>query len=217
MKQQIKIYTDGGCDRNPGGTGGWAYLITNGDRTVENSGRVENTTNNRMELTAAIQALHALTRPTELELLTDSQYLSRGITEWIGNWVRQGWHLKDGSPVKNTDLWQDLAAQARKHRITWTWVKGHADDPYNLHVDQLVQAAIKGKKGKASVPKESSDLVPKVELVMKQHKPVAISIRMAAPGESKSSSAKKIQVDLKHIQKLIEDLLEAQRQAEENR
>jgi ribonuclease HI len=211
---QITIYTDGGCDKNPGGTGGWAYLITNGEKTVEKNGREEDTTNNRMELTAAIEALKALTRSSEVQVYTDSQYLSRGITEWIDGWIRHGWRLKDGSPVKNAGLWQELLTFCTRHRVHWNWVKGHGTDPNNIRVDKLVQEAIKGVKSKKPRTVSSDALMPHVSLVRRLKKPVGITIAMIDPAADKPQS--KIQVELKHLQGLIEDLIKAQRQAEEN-
>lgn len=138
----ITIYTDGGCNPNPG-PGGWAALIITPDGTEQAlSGSEVNTTNNRMELTAALQALEALNTTSDIDLYTDSQYLRRGVTEWLAEWQRRGWKKTDGSLVLNRDLWAALARNLHKHRVTWHWVKGHADNPYNERVDRLASAAI---------------------------------------------------------------------------
>ena len=140
MKQVI-IHTDGGCAGNPG-PGGWAAVLTYEGRTKELSGAVADTTNNRMELTAAIEALRALKEPCEVELHTDSQYLRLGITEWLPQWKARGWRTASKKPVKNTDLWRDLDRAAQSHRIKWRWVKGHAGHAFNERCDQLATAAI---------------------------------------------------------------------------
>ncbi len=136
----VIIYTDGGCRPNPG-TGGWAAILTYRGHVKEMSGGENNTTNNRMELTAAVEALHALKRSSQVELYTDSQYLKRGITEWLPAWKRRGWVRKDGE-LKNEDLWKRLDRLAGKHQIEWKWVRGHAGDAMNERCDQLAQAAI---------------------------------------------------------------------------
>lgn len=137
--KKIEIHTDGACLGNPG-PGGWAALLRHGQVERELAGGEPATTNNRMELMAAIMALEALKAPCEIVLSTDSQYVQKGIGEWLPNWVRRGWKTAAGDPVKNQDLWQRLEAAARPHRITWTWVKGHAGHPENERVDQLARA-----------------------------------------------------------------------------
>ena len=140
--QPVIIYTDGGCSPNPG-PGGWAALLRYGGHERELSGRFRNTTNNRMELRAAIEALEALKRPCAVIVYTDSEYLRNGITIWVKAWVRGGW-LKKQKPVKNKDLWQRLLAAVARHEpaggVTWEWTRGHADDPLNERVDRLANA-----------------------------------------------------------------------------
>jgi ribonuclease HI len=137
---KVIIYTDGGADPNPG-IGGWAAVLRYGDSEKVLSGSDPATTNNRMELQAAISALEALTRPSQIEFHTDSEYLRRGISEWIGRWQAQGWRHKGGKPIPNLDLWQQLAALVSQHDINWHWVKGHAGDPLNERVDALARQA----------------------------------------------------------------------------
>jgi ribonuclease HI len=139
-QSKIVIYTDGGCQPNPG-AGGWAALLIYGEQQKELMGGAPNTTNNQMELTAAIMALETLTRPCEVELYTDSEYLKNGITSWITNWKRKGWKNSSGEPVKNRDLWERLDSATQRHRIRWMWVKGHANNIYNERVDQLATQA----------------------------------------------------------------------------
>jgi len=135
----VVIYTDGGCDPNPG-TGGWAAILTSGDNERELSGAAANTTNNRMELTAAVEALSALKRPCKVVVVTDSQYLQKGVTEWMAGWKRRGWR-RAGGPVKNQDLWQQLDALSAEHDVHWTWVRGHAGHEYNERCDVLATEA----------------------------------------------------------------------------
>ncbi len=137
----IEIYTDGACRGNPG-PGGWAALLQMGERVREISGAETHTTNNRMELTAVIRALEVLKRPVEARIYTDSQYVRRGITEWLSAWQARGWRTADRKPVKNQDLWQRLAEVSAQHRLEWLWVPGHAGVPGNERVDQLANAAI---------------------------------------------------------------------------
>jgi ribonuclease HI len=137
--KQVVIHTDGGCEGNPG-VGGWAAVLRYGTQTREISGGEIATTNNRMELTAAIRALQTLREPCSVEMFTDSQYLRKGITEWIGAWKARGWKTKDKQPVKNVDLWQQLDVAAAKHRIAWKWLKGHAGHQDNERCDQLAAA-----------------------------------------------------------------------------
>ncbi len=141
MMQTVEIWTDGACSGNPG-PGGWAALLRyNGtEKTV--SGGDKLTTNNRMELQAAIAALQALTRPCKVNLHTDSQYVRGGITQWLANWKRNGWRTADRKPVKNADLWQALDAAAARHDIAWKWVRGHAGHAENERVDELAREAM---------------------------------------------------------------------------
>jgi ribonuclease HI len=137
----VVIYTDGACRGNPG-PGGWAALLRMGDHEREISGAEPHTTNNRMELTAVIRALQALKRPVQAQIYTDSEYVRRGITEWVAAWKTRGWRTADRKPVKNQDLWQQLDELVRNHRIEWHWVPGHAGVPDNERVDQLANSAI---------------------------------------------------------------------------
>jgi ribonuclease HI len=137
----VEIFTDGACKGNPG-PGGWGAIIRSGAHEKELSGGEPLTTNNRMELMAAIIALEALTRPCEVELFTDSQYVRNGITEWMKGWKARGWLTADRKPVKNEDLWRRLDAARSAHTIRWHWVKGHASDPLNIRVDALAVAAM---------------------------------------------------------------------------
>ena len=136
-----QIYTDGGCRGNPG-PGGWGGVLQAGSAEKELWGGEANTTNNRMELTAVIRALGALTRPASVQIHTDSQYVQKGISQWIHNWKRNGWKTADKKPVKNADLWQELDRISQQHRITWLWVKGHAGHPGNERADTLANRGI---------------------------------------------------------------------------
>jgi len=138
----IDIYTDGACSGNPG-PGGWGALLIWNGHEKELSGAEANTTNNRMELMAAIMALNALKRPSTVHLHTDSRYLKDGINSWIHNWKRNGWKTAAKKPVKNDDLWQALDAAIKRHRIEWHWVKGHAGHPENERADKLATQAIR--------------------------------------------------------------------------
>jgi len=138
---RVEIFTDGACSGNPG-PGGWGAILRWGERERELSGGEALTTNNRMELTAAIAALEALKRPCAVELFTDSAYLRNGITQWIHGWRRKGWRTADKKPVKNVELWQELDELARRHDITWHWVKGHAGHAENERADELARAAM---------------------------------------------------------------------------
>ncbi len=138
---EVVIYTDGACSGNPG-PGGWgAVLRWNGTEKDLHGGELQ-TTNNRMELMAAISALEALTRPSQVELHTDSKYLLDGITKWITGWQRNGWRTAAKKPVKNEDLWRRLVAAMDRHEITWVWVKGHAGDEGNERADELARLGI---------------------------------------------------------------------------
>jgi len=137
---KVEIFTDGACKGNPG-PGGWGAVIRSGTRERELSGGEKLTTNNRMELTAAIEGLGALKRPCHVTLSTDSRYVMDGLTKWIHGWQRNGWRTADKKPVKNADLWQALLAAAKPHRIDWQWVKGHAGHPENERADRLASDA----------------------------------------------------------------------------
>lgn len=137
----VSIHTDGACSGNPG-PGGWGAILRWAGRERELSGGELHTTNNRMELYAAIAALEALKRPCTVDLHTDSQYLRHGITEWIHAWKRNGWRTADKKPVKNADLWQRLEAAMTRHDVRWHWVRGHAGNPLNERADALARAAI---------------------------------------------------------------------------
>jgi ribonuclease HI len=142
VDQTVDIYTDGACSGNPG-PGGWGALLTYGAHTKELcGGDGPSTTNNRMEVTAAIQALESLTRPSKVRLFTDSTYLRSGITKWLAGWQRNGWLTSERKPVKNADLWQRLAEAVKRHEIEWLWVKGHAGDPGNERADQLANQGL---------------------------------------------------------------------------
>ncbi len=143
MSGVVDIYTDGACRGNPG-PGGWAAVLSAGAREKEISGAQLLTTNNRMELQAVIEALSALNRPAQVRLYTDSQYVRRGILEWLAQWKARGWKTADRKPVKNQDLWQQLETAAARHRIEWHWVPGHAGVPGNERCDLLANAAIDG-------------------------------------------------------------------------
>jgi ribonuclease HI len=140
-ERSVQIYTDGACRGNPG-PGGWGAVLISGDREKELNGAEPLTTNNRMELTAAIEALAALRRECRVDLHTDSQYLRNGITEWIHQWKRRGWRTADRKPVKNVDLWQALESELARHSVAWHWVRGHSGDPGNERADRLANAAI---------------------------------------------------------------------------
>ena len=134
----VEIYTDGACSGNPG-PGGWGVLLRSGGHARELSGGSAQTTNNRMELQAAIEALRALKRPSDVALYTDSVYVRDGITKWIHNWKRNGWRTAAKKPVKNVDLWQDLDGLLPGHKVAWHWVKGHDGNPGNERADELAR------------------------------------------------------------------------------
>lgn len=145
LAMRVIIHTDGACSGNPG-PGGWGAVMQWGDRTRELKGGEAHTTNNRMELTATIEALEALNRPCEIDLHTDSQYVRNGITRWIHNWKRNGWKTADRSPVKNADLWQRLdAALVRHPDIRWHWVRGHDGHTLNERADELARTGLQAK------------------------------------------------------------------------
>lgn len=138
---QVEIYTDGACKGNPG-PGGWGALLVAGKHRKEMFGGEANTTNNRMELLAVIRALEALNKPCSVVLHTDSQYVQKGISEWIHGWKARGWKTAAKAPVKNADLWQTLDAVSQKHEIDWRWVKGHAGHDGNEAADQLANRGV---------------------------------------------------------------------------
>jgi ribonuclease HI len=139
--------TDGACKGNPG-PGGWGVVIRSGESEKELSGGEALTTNNRMEMTAAIRGLRALKRPCRVVLSTDSRYVMDGLTKWLPGWLRNGWRTAARQPVKNADLWQELVAAAAPHQIRWEWVKGHAGHPENERADKLAsEAAMKAGRG----------------------------------------------------------------------
>jgi ribonuclease HI len=137
----VTIYTDGACSGNPG-PGGWGAVLVFGEHEKELKGGEANSTNNRMELMAAIAALNALTRPCRVDLYTDSQYLRGGITGWIHGWKKNGWRTADKKPVKNVDLWQQLDEALKRHDVRWHWVRGHAGHDMNERADRLAREAI---------------------------------------------------------------------------
>ncbi len=137
---EVEIFTDGACKGNPG-PGGWAAVIRSGSHEKELSGGEAGTTNNRMELLAAIRALEALKRPCDVTLWTDSIYVRDGISKWVHGWLRNGWKTADRKPVKNAELWQELLAASKPHRVEWVWVKGHAGHPDNERADRLASDA----------------------------------------------------------------------------
>jgi ribonuclease HI len=147
MTPQVVIYTDGACSGNPG-PGGWGAILIAGPNERELSGGEAHTTNNRMELMAAIQALEALNKPCRVELHTDSQYLRTGITEWIAGWKQRGWKTAAKAPVKNEDLWRRLDEARARHTVDWRWVRGHDGHPQNERADALARQGVKQVLGK---------------------------------------------------------------------
>ena len=144
----VTIYTDGACKGNPG-PGGWGAWLSTAGHEKELCGGESNTTNNRMELTAPIEALATLKRTCQIVIYTDSEYVRKGMTEWILGWQRRGWKTADNKPVKNADLWQRLDALCKLHQVEWRWVKGHAGDPGNERADVLAnQGVLVGQRGR---------------------------------------------------------------------
>ena len=137
----IYIYSDGACKGNPG-MGGWGALLVAAGHRKEISGGEANTTNNRMEMTAVIRALESLKRPSTVEVHTDSQYVQKGISEWMAGWKRRNWHTADGKPVKNQDLWLQLDALSQLHDVKWKWVRGHSGHPENERADALANQGV---------------------------------------------------------------------------
>lgn len=150
---KVEIFTDGACKGNPG-PGGWGAVLRMGAHEKELFGGEAHTTNNRMELTAVIEALRALKRPCEVIVHTDSQYVQKGISEWIRGWRARGWKTADKKPVANADLWQTLDALAGEHRIEWRWVRGHAGHPENERADALANRGVAGVRagGRGAAP-----------------------------------------------------------------
>ncbi|WP_349570086.1 ribonuclease HI [Azotobacter salinestris] len=141
MSDKVEIYTDGACKGNPG-PGGWGALLVCRGVERELWGGEAETTNNRMELTAAIRALAELKRPCEVQLTTDSEYVMRGIQEWLPNWKKRGWKTAARQPVKNADLWQQLDEQVARHQVSWSWVRGHTGHPGNERADLLANRGV---------------------------------------------------------------------------
>jgi ribonuclease HI len=161
MSARVAIWTDGACSGNPG-PGGWGAILRYGDREKEIVGGEPLTTNNRMELSAAISALESLTRPCAVDLHTDSQYLRGGVTEWIRNWKRNGWRTADKKPVKNEDLWRRLDEAVARHDVAWKWVRGHAGDVMNERADELARRGMapflaKGRRAAAPQGEAGTD------------------------------------------------------------
>ncbi len=147
--KQVQVYTDGACSGNPG-PGGWGAVLRFGDKERELCGGADNTTNNRMELTAAIEGLRALNEPCEVVLTTDSTYVKDGITRWLANWKKNGWKTAAKKAVKNQDLWQELDLQTSRHTVQWQWVKGHSGHPENERADALANQGMDKVKGSAN-------------------------------------------------------------------
>lgn len=145
--QEVEIFTDGACKGNPG-PGGWGAILRYKGTQKNLNGAEADTTNNRMELTAALMALNTLKRPCRVKLTTDSEYLRKGITEWIHGWKQKGWRTASKQPVKNADLWQALDEAVRRHQIEWHWVKGHSGHPENELADELANQAIDAMLGR---------------------------------------------------------------------
>lgn len=146
-EEVVDIYTDGACSGNPG-PGGWGVILRYGSHEKELFGGEPDTTNNRMEMLAVIEALHSLKRPLKVRVHTDSQYVQKGISEWIINWKRRGWKTADKKPVKNADLWQRLDHEASRHQVEWFWVRGHAGHAENERADALARRGVEGIKGR---------------------------------------------------------------------
>jgi len=153
---KILIYSDGACSGNPG-PGGWGAVLISGKHRKEISGGERLTTNNRMELLAAISALEALKKTSDVELYTDSAYVKNGITGWVHGWKKNGWRTADKKPVKNVELWQELDALRNKHTVAWHWLKGHAGHPENERADELARQAMAPFKGGKPIPEPDAD------------------------------------------------------------
>ena len=150
-RRSVVIYTDGACEPNPG-AGGWAAVIVDQEQVRELSGGERDTTNNRMELTAAISALGSLDAPTVVDLYTDSRYLQQGITLWLPNWQARGWRRSDNQPVLNVDLWQTLSRLVKQHDVSWHWLKGHSGHPQNERANRLASQAMSRHKRRSHSP-----------------------------------------------------------------
>ena len=151
MSRRVTAFTDGACSGNPG-PGGWGVILQYNGHEKEFSGGEAQTTNNRMELMAAITALESLTRACDVDVHTDSQYVRQGVTDWIHNWKRNGWKTADKKPVKNAELWQRLDAAQARHNVEWHWVKGHAGHEMNERADKLAREGAKPFMGKKGAP-----------------------------------------------------------------
>jgi ribonuclease HI len=162
ISHRVTIYTDGGCIGNPG-PGGWAAILLYGEHVRELSGRYRRTTNNRMELRAAIEALNTLKRPCAIDLYTDSEYVRNGITQWVQGWQRRGWKTANKQPVKNQDLWRQLLAAVERHTeaggVEWHWTKGHAGDRWNERADELANGAAQSA-GEGDLVDEDAGALP---------------------------------------------------------
>jgi ribonuclease HI len=143
--KEATIYSDGSCEGNPG-PGGWAAIVDVSGKRVELTGSTAQTTNNRMELLAVIEGLRSLEEPSRVNVITDSQYVVNGMKTWIHNWRRKNWRTASGDPVKNRDLWEELDEKARRHRVTWTWIRGHAGHPENERADFLAREATQANR-----------------------------------------------------------------------
>jgi len=151
---QVTVYTDGACRGNPG-PGGWGVVLESGPHQKTLKGYEAETTNNRMELMAAIMALRTLNKPCSVALWTDSQYVRQGITQWIHNWIKRGWKTAAKQPVKNAELWKTLHEEAQRHQVDWHWVKGHSGHPGNERADELANEAIDEHQRSAACAKSS--------------------------------------------------------------
>ncbi len=190
--------------------------MISGERVLERSGRVENTTNNRMELTAAIEALKALKKRSQVRLYTDSQYLAKGMSQWLPSWIRRNWKLKTGDPVKNADLWKELYNLSQKHDIEWIWVRGHAGDENNVRVDALVGDVIRGKGSGADSPRANETAaIPQVKVNRTKGKPASVTITLKLENGAGKHRPPRLKIAAEHLQRLIEDLIAAQRSIEE--
>ncbi len=152
--KKVQLITDGACVGNPG-PGGWACILRHGNQKREIYGSAPLTTNNRMELTAAIEGLRALKQPCEVEVITDSEYVKNGITQWIHGWKRKGWITSARKPVMNSDLWRELDEAVSRHKTTWTWTKGHAAHDDNNRADELAAMAAREQRSSGRSPSET--------------------------------------------------------------
>jgi ribonuclease HI len=148
--KQVRLVTDGSCIGNPG-LGGWACVLRFGEQSREMFGSAKLTTNNRMELMAALEGLRALTEDCEVELVTDSEYLKNGMTKWLPNWKRRNWMTAQGKPVLNRDLWEALEKEVKRHKIVWQWTKGHASHADNNRADELANSAARGQLNSTTI------------------------------------------------------------------